>query len=198
MGVLPRVFFSVSEAAARLGYTPADLAGWAYEEKLEILTGISPVECGGERAAGLVVISVADILPMFRRSGTGPRKMLLRRIRTQGKKDWLLITEPAEGVIIFMEDLLILAAEVDRYDVKREIFVKSHKGQGPEPRFAWDDFWRAVAVRVHEKGVPAKLTDFVNEMADWFMDQSNGEGCPSNSRIQTKLSPLWNRLREDK
>ena len=198
MGAMPRVFFSVTEAAARLGYTPADLAGWAYQGKLEIMTGISPVECGGERAAGLVVISVADILPMFRRSGTGPKKMRLRRIHAQGKKDWLVITTPAEGVIVFMEDLLILAEEVDRCDVKREFFGKPHKGRGPDPRFEWDDFWRAVAVRVHEKGVPAKLMDFVNEMADWFMDQSNGESYPSNSRIQTKLSPLWNRLRVEK
>jgi hypothetical protein len=197
MDLLPKVFFTIGEAAARWGYAPADIAGWAHQGLLEIVTGIGPVECEGEHAAGLLAISVADILPMFRRSGTGPRELPLRRIRLQGNEAWLLITSPAEGVVVSMDDLLILAEEVHRFEVEREIFGKPHRGKGPDPKFEWEDFWRAVAVLIHEKGVPAKLTDFINEMADWFMDQSGGKKCPSNSVIRKKLSPLWNRLREE-
>jgi len=99
--------------------------------------------------------------------------------------------------VVSLDDLLILAEEVYRFEVEREIFGKAHKGKGPDPKFDWEEFWRAVAVLVHEKGVPTKLTDFTNEMADWFMDQSGGKKCPSNSVIRKKLSPLWNRLREE-
>ena len=197
MGVLPRVFFTMTEAAARWGYAPADIAGWAHQGQLEIVTGIAPVNCGGEPAAGLVAISVADILPMFRRSGTGPREMPLRRVRALGQSEWLMITEPAEGVIVSMDDLLILADEVHRFEVEREIFGKPHGGKGPEARYDWDEFWRAVAVRVHERGVPPTLKEFTEEFSNWFLDQSEGKTCPSDSVIRKKLSPLWNRLREE-
>jgi hypothetical protein len=197
MGVLPRVFFTMTEAAARWGYAPADIAGWAHQGQLEIVTGIAPVNCGGEPAAGLVAISVADILPMFRRSGTGPREMPLRRVRALGQSEWLMITEPAEGVIVSMDDLLILADEVHRFEVEREIFGKPHGGKGPEPKFEWDEFWRAVAIYVHEHGVPPTLKEFVEIMSNWFLDQSAGKSSPSDSVIRKKLSPLWNRLREE-
>ena len=111
MDLLPRVFFTIGEAAARWGYAPADIAGWAHQGLLEIVTGIGAVECEGKHAAGLVAISVADILPMFRRSGTGPRELALRRIRPKGNVAWMLITLPVEGVVVSLDDLLILAEE---------------------------------------------------------------------------------------
>lgn len=197
MSVLPRVFFTITEAAARWGYAPADIAGWAHQGQLEIVTGIAPVDCGGEVVAGMVAISIADILPMFRRSGTGPREMPIRRIRVIGKPEWLLITEPSEGVIVSMEDLVIFAEEAHRFEVERELFGKQHRGKGPEPKFEWDDFWRAVALYVHEHGVPPTLKEFVEIMSNWFLDESGGKTCPSDSVIRKKLSPLWNRLREE-
>jgi len=197
MGVLPRVFFTITETAARLGYSPADIAGWAHQGQLEIVTGIAPVKCGEEPAAGLVAISVADILPMFRRSGTGPREMPVRRIRAQEKDEWLTITEPAEGVIVSMEDLMILADEVYRFETENEIFGRPHGGKGPEPKFDWDGFWRAVALYVHEQGVPTTLKEFTEVLSNWFLDQSDGKSSPSDSVIRKKLSPLWNRLRQE-
>jgi hypothetical protein len=197
MGVLPRVFFTMTEAAARWGYAPADIAGWAHQGQLEIVTGIAPVKCGEEPAAGLVAISVADILPMFRRSGTGPREMPVRRIRALGKDEWMVITEPAEGVIVYMDDLLILADEFHRFETENEIFGRPHAGKGPEPKFDWDGFWRAVALYVHEHGVPPTLKEFTEVMSNWFLDQSDGKSSPSDSVIRKKLSPLWNRLRQE-
>lgn len=197
MGVLPRVFFTLTEVAARWGYAPADVAGWAHEGKLEIVTGIAPVECGAEHVAGLVAVSVADILPMFRRSGNGPREMPVRRIRAQGAQEWKLITNPASGVMVSMDDLMITAAEVMRFEAEYEIFGKPHGGKGPELKFDWDEFWRAVAIHVHEHGVPPTLKEFTELMSNWFLDQSDGKSCPSDSVIRKRLSPLWNRLRQE-
>lgn len=197
MRVLPRVFFTMTEAAARWGYASADVAGWAHQGALEIVTGIAPVNCGSKHAAGLVAISVADILPMFRRSGTGPREMLLRRIRMKDSDGWLLITDPAEGVIVSIDDLMILADEVHRFEREQELFGRPHGGKGPEPKFDWDEFWRAVAIYVHERGVPPTLKEFTEVMSNWFMDQSDGKSSPSDSVIRKKLSPLWNHMRKE-
>lgn len=197
MGVLPRVFFTISEAAARWGYSAADIAGWAHQGQLDIITGIMPVDCGGEPAAGLVIVSVADIIPMFRRSGTGPREMAVRRIRQSNHDKWRLITCPAEGVIVSLEDLLITADEVHRFETDREIFGRARANKGPDPKFDWDAFWRAVAVYLHEHGMPPTLKEFTEAMACWFLDQSDGKSSPSDSVIRKKLSPLWNHLRQE-
>ena len=197
MGLLPRVFFTMTEAAARWGYAPADIAGWAHQGQLEIVTGIAPVECDGETVAGLVAISVADILPMFRRSGNGPREMPVRRIRAQGDEAWLMTTRPVEGVVVSMDDLMITADEVSRFETQNEIFGRAHGARGPEPKYDWDEFWRAVAVRVHERGVPETLKEFTDELSNWFMDRSPTGDCPSDSVIRKRLSPLWHRLRQD-
>lgn len=195
MGMLPRVFFTINEVAAKWGYTPADIAGWAHLGQLEIVIGIGPVDCGGEPAAGLVAISVADILPMFRRSGNGRRAMPVRRIRLTSQDNWRMITCPADGVIVSMDDLLLTAREVARFEVENEIFGRPHGGKGPDPRYDWDDFWREVAIRIHNKGVPETLKELTDALTEWFTDRSPHSDCPSDSVIRKKLSPLWNRLR---
>ncbi len=197
MGVISRVFFTITEVAARWGCTPADVAGLAHNGKLQIVTGIAPVDCGGEPCAGMVVIAVSDILPMFRRSGTGPRDMQVRRIRALDADDWKMVTEPSGGVFVSMEDLLILADDLHRFEADHDVFGRAHGAKGPEPRFDWDEFWREVAAWVHEHGVPTTLKEFTEVMSLWFMDRSGGKNIPSDSVIRKKLSPLWNRLRQD-
>ena len=81
MALPPRVFFTLHETAARWGCTIADIAGWVCDGKLEIVTGISAVTCGESRVSGKVAISPMDILPMFRRCGTGPSVAKLTRIK---------------------------------------------------------------------------------------------------------------------
>lgn len=197
MAVLPRIFYTITEAAARWGCAPADIAGWAHHGQLEIVTGIGPVRCGAETVAGMVTISVADILPMFRRSGSGPREMPVRRIRRPEEAEWLLITEPAEGITIAKEDLLITAAEVTRFEKEHEIFGRPHTGGRFQEKYDWDAFWRAVVIRVHAKGVPETLKEFVDELEGWFMTHSSAGDCPSDSVIRKRLSPLWRALRQD-
>lgn len=197
MAVLQRVFFTITEVAARWGCAPADIAGWAHHGQLEIVTGIGPVRCGDETVAGLVAISVADIMPMFRRSGCGPREMAVRRIRRPGETEWLIITEPSEGVIIAKYDLQIAAAEATRFENEHEIFGRSHGGGKFETKYDWDAFWRAVVIRVHAKGVPETLKEFVDELEGWFMTRSPTGDCPSDSVIRKRLSPLWRALRQE-
>ncbi len=91
MATLSRVFFTISEAAARWGYSVADIAGWAHQGLLEIVTGIAPVQSGETTLAGIVIISAADILPMFRRTGSGPRELSVIRLRLPQEPEWQMI-----------------------------------------------------------------------------------------------------------
>jgi len=80
MGLPQRVFYTIHEAAARWGCTVSDIAGWSGMGALKIVTGIPPVECADKRVGGLVQIQPMDILPLFRRCGTGPQSAYLHRI----------------------------------------------------------------------------------------------------------------------
>ena len=98
MALPPRVFFTLHEASARWGCNIADIAGWAHTGRFQILTGIPPVRCGEEIIAGMVVLSPMELLPLFRRCGTGPSEGVMRRIQPLARQDWLLITDPAGGM----------------------------------------------------------------------------------------------------
>lgn len=197
MATLSRVFFTLSEVAARWGYSIADIAGWAHQGQLEIVTGIGPVESGGDTLAGIIVVSAVDILPMFRRSGTGPTELAIHRFKLPGEAQWRMISEPQEGVLVSLDDLMITAVEVHRFEIEHDILGKRHAGQGPDPKYDWDAFWRAVAIRVYEQGVPPLLADLVEEFSNWFMSQSPTGQSPSDSVIRKRLSPLWRKLREE-
>ena len=93
-----REFYAVHEVAARWGYTIADVAGWSAAGHFDILTGIPPAMCGEKIVAGAVIISTFDILPIFRRCGTGPQTAWLRRVRTKNEADWQMITDPICGI----------------------------------------------------------------------------------------------------
>ncbi len=87
MALPPRAFFTVHETAARWGCTLADISGWSTAGDLDVITGIPPTFCGDARIAGTVVVCTMDILPMFRRTGTGPQNAHLRRVRTENAPD---------------------------------------------------------------------------------------------------------------
>lgn len=194
-----QILFSIDEVSARWIAAPHQVAQWAAQELLQVTTSIPPVQAGGEEVAGLVVVSMADLLPMFRRDGSGPTSMRLRRLRRVGEREWRTVSDPADGVMVAAGDLLIDVAEMGRFEDEHELMRRPHarKGPGPEPKYDWDGFWRAVAIYVHQHGVPPNLKDFTGAMMNWFLDQSQGAECPSDSVIRKKLSPLWRELRRE-
>ena len=98
MNLPPRVFYTLSEAAAHWNCAVADIAGWAAAGKLRIMTGISLVRCGDTVVAGQVTISPLEVLPLFRRCGTGPPIATVRRIMAADSAEWQVITDPAAGI----------------------------------------------------------------------------------------------------
>ena len=124
-----RAYVSLAEAAVQWGCLPADIAGWASLSKIEIVTGIAPVRCGSETLGGFVILSAADILPMFRRTGKAPSKARVRRFRVPEDNEWKFISDPAEGVIVALADLVILKSEVRRFEAEYDLCRALHGGR---------------------------------------------------------------------
>ena len=106
MALPPRVYLTLHETSARWGCNIADIAGWADAGRFRILTGITAIRCGDEIVGGKVVLSPMELLPLFRRCGTGPTEGTMRRIQPLNRQDWLLITEPVGGISVAVADML--------------------------------------------------------------------------------------------
>lgn len=189
-----REYFTVHEAATRWGCTIADIAGWSSKGRLDIVTGIPPVTCGGDIVAGEVVVSTFDILPMFRRCGTGPQSAFVRRVRSNGSTDWSLITDPAAGVEVSIADLLITGQQVQKFEDDHELMRRIAGGTGSTSPYDWDGMMSALIVRVHEKGLPATQSELIEDMQAWFAEQSADGQFPDERSIRRRISAVWKTL----
>lgn len=189
-----REFYTVHEVAARWGYTIADVAGWSAAGHFDILTGIPPAMCGDKVVAGEVIISAFDILPMFRRCGTGPQTAWLRRVRTKSDPEWQLITDPVAGVEVSVADLLISGQHVHRFEEKNELFRRVSGSTGSVSPYDWEGMLQALALRIHDRGIPASQGELVAEMQEWFVEHSDGNDVPDERSIRRRITPIWREL----
>lgn len=189
-----REFFTVHEVAARWGCTIADIAGWSATGNIDIVTGIPPASCGERIVAGEVIVSAFDILPMFRRCGTGPQYSRVRRVRTRGETEWLLITDPVDGMEVSVADLLIAGPQVQRFEEKNQLFPRVSGGSGSVSPYDWEGMLQALTLRIHEKGLPASQGELVAEMQEWFVAQSEGGEVPDERSIRRRITPVWRGL----
>lgn len=189
-----REFFTVHEVAARWGCTIADIAGWSATGNIDIVTGIPPASCGERIVAGEVIVSAFDILPMFRRCGTGPQYSRVRRVRTTGETEWLLITDPVDGMEVSVADLLIAGPQVQRFEEKNQLFPRVSGGTGSVSPYDWEGMLQALTLRIHEKGLPASQGELVAEMQEWFVAQSDGGEVPDERSIRRRITPVWRGL----
>lgn len=197
MNLPQRVFYTVSEAAARWGCTLADIAGWAVVGRLRIMTGIGLVRCGDEEVAGLVKISPAEVMPLFRRCGTGPAEGMVRRVMAADGTEWQVITDPAMGVPVAITDMLILADDVHAFEEENEIVRRAPSGPGVTSPYDWDGMIIALIVRIYDHGLPATQAELVAEMQDWFADQTDGRKMPDSRSIRRRITPIWRALKRE-
>lgn len=195
MGLPPRVFWTLDEAAARWGCMPSDIVAWSVAGRLDITTTAPPVTCGDRVVAGLVVIAAADVMRMFRRTCSAPRSCSIRRLRPEGEPDWLFITDPEDGITVEAADLVIMAREAARFEDEHELFRRPG-GFGPEPRYDWEAFYQQVCIRLHEHGLPETQAEFVAEMQEWFVRRSETGDAPDERTIRRRLNPIWRALRK--
>lgn len=53
---------------------------------------------------------------------------------------------------------------------------------------------QAVALRIHERGLPASQGELVAEMQEWFVTHSNGNEVPDERSIRRRITPIWREL----
>lgn len=197
MGLPPRVYFTVHEVTARWGCNIADVAGWADASRFRILTGIPAIRCGDEVVAGKVVLSPMELLPLFRRCGTGPTEGVMRRIQPVVRQDWLLITDPTGGIPIAVADMMIMADEVHAFEEENDMVRRVAAGPGAATPYDWEGMNIALIVRIHDHGLPATQAELVAEMQDWFADRSDGKKMPDSRSIRRRITPIWRALRRE-
>ncbi len=163
MALPPRAFFTLHETASRWGCTIADIAGWATEGKLDIVTGIPLAICGTEKVSGKVIVSPMDMLPLFRRSGTGPTSIKLLRVKPDPGADWIYVTEPADGVEVSIADLLIGGQDVLRFEDDYDLLRRIGGGTGALSPYDWEGMYVAMIKRIHEHGLPATQAELIWE-----------------------------------
>ena len=197
MGLPQRALYPVHETAARWGCTVSDIAGWAATGTLKIVTGIPPVHCGEHRVAGLVNINPTDVLPMFRRCGTGPQEAHLLRIQPREAEGWLYITVPEDGVLVSIGDMMILGHEVHRFEATNDLFGRVAAGAGLTGGGDYD--WAGMNVeitrRIFEEGLPKSQGEWVRELQDWFSSQSDDGTFPDEKSIRLRLAPILKALK---
>ena len=197
MALPPRVFYTLQEVTARWGCNIADVAGWADAGRFRVITGITVVRCGDEIVAGKVVLSPMELMPLFRRCGSGPTEAVMRRIQPLNRQDWLLITDPVGGIPVALADMMIPAREVHAFEEDNDMVRRVAPGPGATSPYNWDGMMVALIQRIHERGVPETQSELVTDMQDWFADQSDGAKIPDSRTVRRRLTPVWKMLHRE-
>lgn len=93
-----------------------------------------------------------DLMPLFRRCGTGPTEGVVRRIMTGEKGQWQIITDPVGGVTVAVADMMIMADEVHAFEEENEMVRRVAAGPGAATPYDWDGMNIALIVRIHDHG----------------------------------------------
>ena len=190
MALPPRVYFTLQEVTARWGCNIADVAGWADAGRFRILTGIAVVRCGEEVIAGRVVLSPMELMPLFRRCGTGPSEGIMRRIQPTGHQDWFLITDPVGGIAVAVADMIILAEELHAFEEENDMVRRVAAGPGVSTSYDWEGMNIALIVRIFDHGLPDTQAELVAEMQEWFADRSDGKKMPDSRSLRRRITPI--------
>ena len=193
MSLPPRALYSLIEVSARWGCTIADIVEWAFAGHLEILVAIPPTRFGGVLHADLVAVAPSDVLRMCRRFGVAHDEILILRVRGPGTENWSVAHSPEEGLLIDLHDLMITADTLGKFEDRHGVFRRT--GAGPATKYDWEAFYAELMIRIHERGLPASLTELVADMQEWFVQTSADGDAPDESTIRKRISPIWHQLR---
>ena len=197
MALPARVYLTLHETSARWGCNIADIAGWADAGKFRILTGISAIRCGEEIVGGKVVLSPMELMPLFRRCGTGPTEGIMRRIQMLNRPEWLLITDPVGGIVVAVADMVIRAEEVHAFEDEHDMGRRVAAGPGASTTYDWEGMNIALILRIFDHGLPDTQADLIAEMQEWFSDRSEGKKMPDSRSIRRRVTPIWRALRRE-
>jgi hypothetical protein len=194
MAFPPQYFFTLMEAAGRLGCTASQIVDWAITDEIDLVATIAPVLIGEEEIGGLMSVAGSEIRPLFRPVVMPAKKVCVRQVRPQNCTEWKLITAPAKGVKLTAGDIMITASEIDRFEVAHGISRRAHVGPGAPSRYDWDGFYIALVKRLFTQGLPPRQKDLIDEMQEWFIQTSDNGDAPDESTIRRRIRAVWQEL----
>ena len=177
---------------------PADIIGWAERGSLELLTSVPPCETEDGIHLGIVAISPACAMPMFRRDGSGPTRIKIYGMREAGSgKPFKALTQPATGLEVQAADIMITHEQVVQFEEDHGMVRRADPRGGKSARWDWEAFWLAVLRRVHNHGLPETQRALTQEMLDWFARRSPDGETPDERTVSRKVGEMWKQLRDE-
>jgi hypothetical protein len=196
MAFVARNFYSVLETSFRWECSQTEIVELAMAEKIDLVIALPNVRFDDGTEARMGVIEGGVVRPLFRAYGILEEQVFIRQARPPNC-GWKRIEEPKEGVRVMAPDVLIMAAEVERFEDENGLVRRVVSGPGAQTRYDWDGFYCEIICRVHEQGLPGKQKDLIDDMVEWFQSRSVNGDTPDESTIRKKIKGFWPRVRPD-
>jgi hypothetical protein len=196
MAFVARNFYSVLETSFRWECSQTEIVELAMAEKIDLIIALPNVRFDDGSEARMGVIEGGAVRPLFRGYGLLEEHVFIRQARP-ANCGWKRIEEPKEGIRVMAPDVLIKAAEVERFEDENNLVRRVVSGPGAQSRYDWDGFYCEIICRVHNKGLPEKQKDLIDEMFNWFLSKSVNADAPDESTIRKKIRGFWGKLRPD-
>lgn len=188
------VLFTILEASLRWGCTQTHVVNASIAHGLNLVAAFAPVKLGEKLDAGLLHIAGSEVRPLFRPFGSVAKKVYVLQARLTPAEDWQMITKPARGVKLAAADILITSREIDRFEEAHGIARIKRSSPGAPVKYDWEGFYFALLKRSFTGGFPAKQSDLVAEMQDWFIANSRDGDAPDESTIRRRIQTIWKEI----
>lgn len=197
MALPPRAYYSVTDLTYRWECSLADLVGWAAVGRFDISTMLSPIRVGTKQIGGFVIVSVADVFPIFRAHAGAPNEVRLQRVKALDGEDWVDLEgiSQEKAVTVRLEDLIVMAEQVREFEVEHDLLRRPASHIGASARYDWENMYVTQILRIYEKGLPVSQSAWVDEVQDWFAECSENGNVPDERTIRRRLTPIWKALR---
>lgn len=196
MAFVARNFYSVLETSFRWECSQTEIVDLAMAEKIDLVVALPNVRFDDGTEATMGVIQGGVVRPLFRGYGASEEQVFIRQARPPNCS-WKRIEEPKEGIRVMAPDVLIMAAEVERFEDENGLVRRVVSGPGAQTRYDWDGFYCEIICRVQERGLPTKQKELIDDMVDWFLSRSVNGDAPDDSTIRKKIRGFWGRLRHE-
>ena len=183
-----RAYYNIWEQAARWGCTAADVIEWATLDHFTLQASIPQIEAQGMRTGGMMALNAQDLMPYFRRVGSGLEPFPVYRARPIDSDSWITAKTPPE---ISPLDVMISARDARAFE--EENGLGPAKPAEPVSRHDWDGMWGFVVTRIFLHGIPDNCSALARECEEWFT-RRDASTAPDISTILKKLRPTYREL----
>ncbi|ADE84714.1 hypothetical protein [Rhodobacter capsulatus] len=196
MAFVARNFYSILETSFRWECSQTEIVELAMAEKIDLVIALPNVRFDDGTEARMGVIEGGAVRPLFRGYGLLEEHVFIRQARP-ANCGWKRIEEPKGGIRVMAPDVLITAAEVERFEDENNLVRRVVSGPGAQSRYDWDGFYCEIICRMHNNGLPEKQKELIEEMFNWFLGKSVNGDAPDESTIRKKIRGFWGRLCPD-